>query len=60
MSREKFSMLSLKPRSHFRILINRTWAKRGGRYIIGRREKWPEKVGRREKSGRKCRDEGEN
>ena len=32
----------------------------GGRYIIGRREKWPEKVGRREKSGRKCREEGEN
>ena len=32
----------------------------GGRYIIGKREKWPEKVGRREKSGRKCREEGEN
>ena len=24
------------------------------------REKWSEKVGRREKSGRKCREEGEN
>ena len=33
---------------------------RGGRYIIGRSEKGPEKVGRREKSGRKCREEGEN
>ena len=33
---------------------------RGGRYIIGRSEKEPEKVGRREKSGRKCRKEGEN
>ena len=32
----------------------------GGRYTIGRREKWPEKVGRRKKSGRKCREEGEN
>ena len=32
----------------------------GGRYIIGRREKWPEKGGRREKSGRKYREEGEN
>ena len=32
---------------------------REGRYKIGRREKWPEKVGR-EKSGRKCREEGEN
>ena len=27
---------------------------------MGRREKWPEKVGRREKAGRKCREEGEN
>ena len=25
---------------------------------MGRREKWPEKVGRREKAGRKCREEG--
>ena len=25
-----------------------------------KREKWPDKVGRREKSGRKCREEGEN
>ena len=33
---------------------------REGRYIIGRREKWPEKVGRRETAGRKCREEGEN
>ena len=33
---------------------------RGGRYIIERREKWPEKVGRREKLGRKCREQGEN
>ena len=32
---------------------------RGGRYIIGRSEKGPEKGGRREKSGRKCREEGE-
>ena len=30
------------------------------RYITERREKWPEKVGRSEKSGRKCREEGEN
>ena len=33
---------------------------RGGRYIIRRREKGPEKVGRRVKSGRKCREEGDN
>ena len=33
---------------------------RGGRYIIGRREKWPEKEGRKEKSGRKCKEEWEN
>ena len=33
---------------------------RGGRYTIARREKWPEKVRRREKSGRKCREDGEN
>jgi len=33
---------------------------RGGRNGIGRREKWPKKVERREKSGRKCREEGEN
>ena len=33
---------------------------RGGRYTIGRREKWPGKVGRREKSRRKCREKGEN
>ena len=26
----------------------------------GLREKWPKKVGRREKSERKCREEGEN
>ena len=32
----------------------------GGRNGIGRREKWPKKVGRREKSGAKCREEGEN
>ena len=32
---------------------------RGERYRIGRREKWSKKVGRREKSGRKCREEGE-
>ena len=32
---------------------------RGGRYIIERSEKGPEKVGRREKSGRKCREEGD-
>ena len=30
------------------------------RYTIGRREKWPKKVRRREKSGRKSREEGEN
>ena len=35
-------------------------AKGGGRYTIGRREKWPEKVGRREKLERKCWEEGEN
>ena len=28
--------------------------------MIGRNEKGPEKVGRREKSERKCREEGEN
>jgi len=32
----------------------------GGRNGIGRREKWPKKVGRREKLGQKCREEGEN
>ena len=31
-----------------------------GRNGIGRKEKWPKIVGRREKSGRKCREEGEN
>ena len=31
----------------------------GGRNGRGRREKWPKKVGRREKSGRKCREQGE-
>jgi len=35
-------------------------AQRGGRNGIERRGKWPKKVGRREKSGRKCREEGEN
>jgi len=33
---------------------------RGGRNGIGRTEKWPKKIGRREKSRRKCREEGEN
>ena len=32
----------------------------GGWYKIGRGEKWPKKGGRREKSGRKYREEGEN
>ena len=30
----------------------------GGGYRIVKRKKWPEKVGRREISGRKCREEG--
>ena len=37
MSREKFSILSLKPRSHVRILIYRTWAKR----LVLEAEHWP-------------------
>ena len=36
-SREKFSILSLKPRSHVRILIYRTWAKR----LVLEAEHWP-------------------
>ena len=37
-----------------------TYLSSGERNRIGRREKWPEKVGRGKKSGRKCREEGEN
>ena len=33
-SREKFAILSLKPRSHVRILIYRTWAIVGQPYFI--------------------------
>ena len=48
-------------RTHFPLFKDSIQCKKDGvRYIIGRREKWPEKVGRREKSGRKCREEVEN
>ena len=49
-------------RTHFPLFKDSIQCKKdgGGRYIIGRREKWPEKGGRREKSGRKYREEREN
>jgi len=39
--------------------VTTLYSKKRGRNRIGRREKWPKKVGRMEKSGRKCREEGE-